>query len=148
MDNSHPHQRQSRIMASWSSFRSLPGWVQAWVVGILVPVNAASFSMLDTWSGRAVATAALLVVATNVPIMLWARGMSKLMAVPHLVIWGPLQWFLISKMRLVTGTDAIAQPEQVYAMVVLLVNGVSLAFDALDSWRWLKGDRAVPGMRV
>lgn len=148
MDNFPPHQRQSRIMASWSSFRSLPGWVQAWVACILVPVNAASFAMLDTGSGRAVAAAALLVVATNVPIMLLARGMSKLMAVPHLFIWGPLQWFLISKMRLVAGADAMPQPEQVYAMVVLVVNGVSLAFDTLDSWRWLKGDRAVPSMRV
>lgn len=148
MDNFHPHQRQSRIMASWGSFRSLPGWVQFWVGCILVPVNAASFAMLDTGSGRAVAAAALLVVASNVPIMLWARGMSKLMAVPHLFIWGPLQWFLISKLWLVAGADAMAQPEQVYAMVVLVVNGVSLAFDTLDSWHWLKGDRAAPGMRV
>lgn len=135
-------------MASWASFRSLPGWVQLWVSCILVPVNAASFALLDTETGRVVALAALLVVASNVPIMLWARGMTKLMAVPHLFIWGPLQWLLIAKMRQVAGADAMSQPEQAYAIVVLMVNGISLAFDALDSCRWLKGDRDVPGMQV
>ncbi|MBH9681713.1 MULTISPECIES: hypothetical protein [Burkholderiaceae] len=148
MDNLQQHYRQSRIMVSWASFRSLPGWVQFWVGCILVPVNAASFAMLDTGSGRAIAAAALLVVATNVPIMLWARGMTKLMAVPHLFIWGPLQWFLLSKIRQFSDADAMPPLELIYVTAVLLVNGISLAFDALDSWRWLKGDRAVPGMRV
>lgn len=148
MNNANPHQRQSRIMASWASFRSLPGWVQVWVGCILVPVNAVSFSLLDTETGRAVAVAALLVVTSNVPIMLWARGMTKLMAVPHLFIWGPLQLLLISTLRQVSGTEALLSPEPIYAMVVLMVNGISLAFDALDSWRWLKGARDVPGMRV
>lgn len=148
MDNLQQHYKQSRIMVSWASFRSLPGWVQFWVGCILVPVNAASFAMLDTGSGRAIAAAALLVVATNVPIMLWARGMTKLMAVPHLLIWGPLQWFLLSKITQISGADAMPPLELIYVSAVLLVNGISLAFDALDSWRWLKGDRAVPGMRV
>lgn len=148
MDNLQQHYKQSRIMVSWASFRSLPGWVQFWVGCILVPVNAASFAMLDTGSGRAIAAAALLVVATNVPIMLWARGMTKLMAVPHLLIWGPLQWFLLSKITQISGADAMPPLELIYVSAMLLVNGISLAFDALDSWRWLKGDRAVPGMRV
>lgn len=141
-------QHRSRVMASWASFRSLPGWVQIWVGGILVPVNAASFALLDTWSGRAIAVAAFFVVSSNVPIMLWARGMTKLMAVPHLFIWGPLQWLLITNLLQVSGGNAMPPPEQTYVMVVLTVNGISLLFDLLDSWRWLKGDRSVPGVRV
>lgn len=148
MNTSHQRQSQSRIAASWSSFRSLPAWVQIWVACILVPVNAASFAMLDAWSGRAIAVAALLVAGSNIPIMLLARGMTKLMAVPHLFIWGTLQWLLISKLQKVAGTDAMLEAERLYVTVVLVVNGISLAFDALDSWRWLKGDREVPGMKV
>lgn len=132
----------------WLSFRSLPAWVQIWVGCILVPVNAVSFALLDTETGRAVAVAALLVVTSNVPLMLWARGMTKLMAVPHLFIWGPLQLLLISTLRQGSGAEALLSPEPIYAMVVLMVNGISLAFDALDSWRWLKGARDAPGMRV
>jgi hypothetical protein len=51
----------------WGSFRALPLWVQVWVGLILVPANALSFAMLDTWTGRAAATAAVAVVATNLP---------------------------------------------------------------------------------
>ena len=142
------HQDQSRIIASWASFRSLPGWVQIWVGGLLVPVNAASFALLDTWSGRATAVAALLVVLSNVPIMLQARGMTKLMSLPHLFIWGPLQVLLIWHLRPIFGGEVVSATEHVYGLLVVAVNGISLVFDAMDSWRWLKGDRGVPGEPV
>jgi hypothetical protein len=31
--------------------------------------------------------------------------------------------------------------EVMYICLVLAVNGISLYFDALDSWRWLQGER-------
>jgi hypothetical protein len=124
----------------------LPVWVQIWVGGILVPVNAASFALLDTWSGQVIAIAALVVVASNLPIMLWARGMSRLMSLPHLFIWGPLEILLLWHMRQATG--GMAELEAAYVWLVLSVNAISLVFDALDSWRWLKGERDAPGNRV
>lgn len=42
---------QTRLRASWRSFRALPMWVQLWVGAVLVPVNAASFLVLDLWTG-------------------------------------------------------------------------------------------------
>lgn len=141
-----PSPPASRWRCSWHSFRALPVWVQIWVGGILVPVNAASFALLDTWSGRATAIAALVVVASNLPIMLWARGMSRLMSLPHLFIWGPLEILLLWHMRQAAG--GMAELEAAYVGLVLVVNGISLIFDALDSWRWLKGERGVPGIQV
>ncbi|CAJ0723277.1 hypothetical protein [Ralstonia pickettii] len=136
----------SRWRCSWHSFRALPVWVQLWVGGILVPVNAASFALLDTWPGRATAVAALFVVASNLPIMLWARGMTRLMAVPHLFIWGALEILLLWHMRQASG--GMAPLEAAYVWLVLSVNAISLVFDALDSWRWLTGERDAPGNRV
>lgn len=119
-------------------------WVQVWVGFVLIPVNAASFFLLDYRYGQMAALAAAFVVATNIPIMLNERGMSKLMAIPHLFAWGPLTVFLVLRLWDHSITPQIAPVEQAYAVLLIPVNGISLVFDAVDSWRWLKGDRAVP----
>lgn len=130
-----------RHLDSWRSFQSLPLWVQIWVAGILVPVNAAAFLFLDTTAGRWAAVAAALVLLSNYPIMLACRGMSRLMALPHLAIWGPLQILLLH--RLVVAD--LVQPEFGLILVIFVVNSVSLLFDTIDSWRWCAGEREVPG---
>ncbi|MDE2155174.1 MAG: hypothetical protein KGJ32_04660 [Xanthomonadaceae bacterium] len=134
--------RQARI---WRSWRSLPGWVQVWVGLILVPVNVLPFFFLDTWSGRAGALAALVVVATNLPIMWVAAGMTRAMSLPHLLAWIPLQIGLLLRVAGKVGAAPPSRAEAVLAVLLLVVNGISLVFDVLDSWRWLKGEREVPG---
>lgn len=133
------------MRASWMSFRALPGWVQLWVGVVLVPVNAAAFLLLDLWTGRAVAAAAILVVLTNLPIMLVDGGMSKRMSIPHLLIWGPLEYVLMAHLLPWGEPPSVSALEWQFALIIVLVNGISLAFDALESWRWLRGDRTVPG---
>jgi hypothetical protein len=129
----------------WHSFRSLPGWVQLWVGGILIPVNALPFFLLDSWSGRAAALAALFVVVTNVPIMWAAAGMSRAMSLPHLLAWMPLEVALALRLSGVVGAVSAGRTEVALAIMLLVVNGVSLLFDMLDSWRWLRGERDIPG---
>ncbi len=133
--------RSARI---WYSFRSLPGWVQVWVGCVLIPVNVMPFFLLDTWSGRAGAAAALLVVATNVPIMWAAAGMSRAMSLPHLLAWIPLEIALALRVSGAVGSLPPATTELALALVLLLVNGISLVFDTIDSWRWWRGRRDVP----
>jgi len=135
----------NRLVTIWRSYRSLPLWVQVWVGGILVPVNAAAFALVDTPSGHWAAWAAVFVVATNVPIMWVEQGMSKLMSVPHLVAWVPLQAFLACRLTGTVGAQPVAHAEIMLAAALLTVNGISLAFDALDSFKWWRGDRQVPG---
>ena len=129
----------------WHSYRSLPGWVQVWVGFVLIPVNVLPFFLLDTWSGRAGAMAALFVVVTNVPIMWAAAGMSRAMSLPHLLAWIPLEIALVLRIAGAAGSLPPSAVELALAIVLLLVNGISLVFDALDSWRWLRGQRDVPG---
>jgi len=133
-----------RLRQSWHSFRRLPLWIQVWVGVILIPVNAVAFFLLDYGIGQIAAMAAAFVVATNIPIMLRERGMSKLMSLPHLFAWIPLLVVLVLRLGDQSGTAPMALVEQVYAAVLVVVNGISLLFDALDSWRWLRGDRACP----
>lgn len=77
-----------RWLSCWRSFVSLPLWVRIWVGLILVPVNVLPFFFLDTPTGRWAAWASVFVVLTNIPIMLIEGGMSRLMAVLHLLAWG------------------------------------------------------------
>jgi len=133
-----------RLRQSWHSFRRLPLWIQVWVGLVLIPVNAAAFFLLDYEVGQMAAMAAALVVASNVPIMLRERGMSKLMSVPHLFAWIPLLVILFMHLGDHPGTAPMAMVELIYTFVLFVVNGVSLVFDVIDSWRWLRGNRACP----
>jgi hypothetical protein len=130
----------------WKSYRSLPLWVQLWVALILVPVNAAAFFLLDTWLGVAAAIAAAFVVLTNGPILWVCRGMSRLLSVPHLFAWLPLQILIPLRLAEMVGSGPVAEAEWVLGIILFVVNGISLVFDGIDSWRWLRGEREVPGL--
>lgn len=134
---------QSRLLDCHHSFHALPLWVRLWVAGILIPVNVLPFFRLDTETGRWAALAALLVVATNLPIMLIERGMSRLMSVPHLIAWIPLLVWLLLR---INTEPPLAGWEQALALALIAVNGLSLVFDLIDTLRWLRGERAVPGL--
>ncbi|UYY86337.1 hypothetical protein [Alcaligenes sp. SMD-FA] len=101
---------------------------------------------LDTPTGRWAAWASVFVVSTNIPIMLIEGGMSRLMAVPHLLAWGPLVVMLF--LRLANphvGSAPSTASESALMWALLLVNSVSLCFDTLDTWRWCRGERDIPG---
>jgi hypothetical protein len=135
----------NRVLSIWRSYRCLPFWVQIWVGGILVPVNAAAFALNDTPSGYWAAWAAAFVVATNVPIMWVEQGMSKLMSLPHLVAWIPLQAFLLGRLLGYIDMTPLSKVEIIFATALAIVNGISIAFDVVDSVKWWRGDRQVTG---
>lgn len=123
----------------WQSFRRLPQWVQLWMALVLLPANLLSLFLLEYASARMIALAALLALGSNMLLMYRYAGFSRLMALPHLLVWGPLQVMLL--IYLAGSTPAPSINEVVYIFLVLAVNGVSLFFDTLDSWRWLQGER-------
>lgn len=125
----------------WSSFRRLPHWVQLWMAAVLLPVNLASLFLLEYASARMIAIAAILALGSNMVLMYRCSGLSRLLALPHLLVWGPLQVML--HMYLAGNTPSPNINEVIYVCLVLAVNGVSLCFDLLDTWRWLQGERQV-----
>lgn len=121
----------------WQNYRALPLWVQIWVFGVLVPVNAASIFFIGQPGGLWIAFLAITAMLINVPVMIVERGFSKTMALSHLPLWTPLVIWLI-----------VARPEgsaayQSYLWVLLVVDAISLGFDYPDAWRWWKGERGV-----
>jgi hypothetical protein len=124
----------------WLSFRRLPLWVQVWVALVLVPVNLLSFLMLEYQAAQMVALAAVLALGSNMLLLYRYAGFSRAMALPHLVVWGPLQILLLMRVLQTPAPDA---GEVMFICLVLLVNGISLIFDLLDTWRWWQGERQV-----
>ena len=123
----------------WRLYRSLPLWVQIWVVGILVPVNSTALFFIFQPSGIWVAILAIGAMLPNIPIMLYERGLSKMMALPHLIPWSILVlWLLIAMPQ---GSVAYG----VFLWILLVVNAISLAFDIPDALKWREGDRRVAG---
>jgi len=123
----------------WSSARTLPLWVQAWVFLLLTPVNLASLYFISEPMGKLIVGLIFLGVLPNVPIMLAERGISKLMSVSHLPAWTVLVLLIV-----------LARPEgseayDYYLTVLAVINGISLLLDYIDSIKWFRGDRAVAG---
>ena len=117
----------------------MPGWVQVWVAGILVPVNMASLYFYDQPQGMWIAFLAIIAMMMNLPVMLKDRGFSKLMALPHLLPWTILIIWLAFFRPL--GSEAY----NTWLLILLVVDTISPAFDYPDAIKWLKGDRAAAG---
>ncbi len=123
----------------WMSFRNLPLWVQIWMVFVLIPVNLAPLAFVDQPQGALIAALSVTGMALNIPIIRAARGMTKAMALPHLICWVPLVAIII--MLLTDGT--VLSPEYArFLLLLLVVDLISLAFDLNDSIVWLRERQA------
>jgi len=129
---------QSNVFVEiWNSFRATPGWVQIWMVFILMPINMASVFFINEPMGLLIAFLANIAMLMNIPVMFYDRGVSKLMSTPHLIPWTILVILLIFFRPEATGLYNI------FLWALLIINLISLAFDYVDALKWFKGDRAI-----
>lgn len=126
----------------WVSFRALPDWVQIWVAGILVPVNCISIAFWGAPFGAAIAILAVGGMVPNAILMVAERGLSKAMALSHLVFWLPL---VVLVSALLIGDIELAQVHRTFLIGLLVIDLASLAFDLPDAVKWFQGDRDVAG---
>lgn len=122
----------------WESFRRLPVAVQAWVMLVLAPVNLATLLFIDERFGLVIVVLAIAGMLFNMPILAREKGMTKLMALPHLVFWTPL-----IVLALIVLFSDVPAGYRAFLLVLIVVDVVSLAFDARDLKDWMGGDRAV-----
>lgn len=104
---------------------------------ILMPLNMLSIYFINEPSGVLVAILAISAMMLNMPVMLFDRGFSNMMAIPHIIPWTALVVLI-----------AFYRPEadglyDTYLTVLLVANIVSLIFDYPDAISWLRGDRDV-----
>lgn len=126
------------ILQIWQSYRRLPLWVQLWVALILVPVNAASLFFVTQPAGAWLALMAVGAMLCNGVLMLVERGFSKVMALPHVLIWTPMLGLILWLL-----TQNIADGFRTYLLILLAVDVFSLILDVIDTRKWLSGDRKI-----
>ncbi|VVT26188.1 conserved membrane hypothetical protein [Roseovarius sp. EC-HK134] len=126
------------IRQIWQSYRRLPLWVQLWVALILVPVNAASLFFVTQPAGAWLALMAVGAMLCNGVLMLIERGFSKVMALPHILIWTPMLGLILWLL-----TQDITPTYRNYLVILLAVDVFSLILDVIDSRKWLSGDRKI-----
>jgi hypothetical protein len=127
------------ILDIWQSYRRMPLWVQLWVALILVPVNTAALAYWGAPMGAWVAIMAVGAMLLNGIIMLVERGFSKMMALPHVVIWTPLAVLIAWLLTLGGLEPGYAR----YLVILLVVDLFSLTLDYADTVKWLRGDRHI-----
>ena len=118
----------------WHSFRALPLWVQIWVAVILVPANLMPLFFLDQPQGVLIAALAITGMALNLPIMIAARGMSRAMALPHILCWFPL---VIVVAGILIATETLNPAYVRFLWLLLIVDVISLVFDVRDAAHWM-----------
>ncbi len=123
------------------SYFSLPVWVVIWLSLFLIPANFAGFWFLDTRTGFWVALLGAGAILLNAVIVLINGGLSKVLAIPHLIFWIPLEIILL---RLVIA-GGLSETEWRLAVIVLVTNGISLGFDVYDTVAWWRGKRKIAG---
>ena len=129
------------ILRIIKSCLALPLWVFIWVFFILVPANFSGIFLLQYEAGFWVAILGAVGVLVNVPILFMNGGMSKVLAIPHLIFWIPLHFILVNRLMIANISDF----EQNYILIILVINTISLIFDLYDANEWRKGNRDVTG---
>lgn len=120
-----------------------PIWLQAWVM-VLVAANLAALLFVvgrreGRWQVRPepIAIVVSFVAAGLFMGWLYAQvGYVRLLGVAHLVFWGPVWAWILSRRRAI-GTGSLFGK---YIHLYLVVAGASLLIDAIDVIRHLLGD--------
>lgn len=130
-------QRTSNVFRDlWASYRAQPLWVQIWVGLILMPVNMISLFFLDEPMGLWIAFLANVALIANLPIILYERGFTKAMALPHVVPWTILVGLILFARPPATGLY------DTYLWILLVVDIISLLFDYSESYAWFRERKA------
>ena len=138
-------QMSTKMSDVLQSIMAMKTWVKIWLM-MLGPANMAAFLFLDTNIGYWSAVAGVLVVATNIPMMFIQGGVTRALSLPHM-IWVPLLIYIFPQ---IIGPDALdpMSAEFKLGVTIFVLNSISLAFDFLESYRWVKGEREILGLEA
>jgi hypothetical protein len=109
----------------------------AWL-GLVILVSPLAF--VRRRQGRVALALAAVFVAAQLPL-LHSVGITYLLALPHLLVWVPLLFYLCRELR--AGEVPLRSPIGVWMSVAILTLVVSLVFDLRDLGRWLLGERGL-----
>lgn len=128
-------------MSLFQAMAAQPTWVQIWLMWMAIGAFLLPL-LLFIWRETRIPAAIIVLTHTlnGVAVMYlfnWL-GYVKLLGFPHLIFWGPLLWYLVRLVRRET------MPVWAYRIIWVLITtlAISLAFDLVDTVRYILGERA------
>jgi hypothetical protein len=134
----------SNFVRAWVSLVKLPPWLLIWVWVLLLPANMATLLFTDTPTGYWGAWAFVFICLTNFPLLFINGGLTKVLAIPHLIAWVPLLGYILYRAFFGEGYVPGSR-DALIASVLLLANGISIGFDVYDLRAWMAGHKGVVG---
>jgi len=120
-------------------FNAMLKMPKPWVVwvGLLMAVNMiAPFFFMATLEAKVVL--ATMMASAGLMMFIFAqKGFVRLLGLGH-ILWVPLIVWLLGRMNF----EAPASVFEQWLLTVIVLNGLSLVIDAVDVFRYLKGERA------
>lgn len=125
-----------------------PLWLQAWVMGLVVANLAALLFVVGRREGRwfarpePIAIVASFIAAALFMGWLYEQvGYVRLLGLAHLLCWGPVWVWILSRRRAIGTRTHFGK----YVHVYLVIAGASLLIDGIDVLRYLVGDGELLG---
>jgi hypothetical protein len=118
------------------AFFEQPFWLQLWI-GWIALVNLASLAFLKRVEARWV-LGAFVTSAAVMSVMYAQLGWVRMLGLAHVVVWGPLLVYLLSRWVELPRVGAFA----VWIRTLFLTNLASLIVDLVDVVRYALGDRS------
>lgn len=122
-----------------------PQWLQLWLTWLGPAVVVIPVLLLFWGQTRYFALILLIATLAGIASILWLfnlQGYTRLLGLPHLIIWIPAMWFMIQALR-----GHLPVIPRILMVVLLATITISLAFDIVDVARYVLGERGsmVPG---
>lgn len=117
-----------------------PAWVRAWMnvlllVAFILPVTL--FVWKQSRKPAVLTLLASVLSAVGINIIFNQLGYVKLMGLAHIIFWTPLSFYLFKQIK----REDMPKPPKWIMMVVVTTILAALAFDYVDTARWILGER-------
>ncbi|HSO06905.1 MAG TPA: hypothetical protein VLW45_06680 [Pelomicrobium sp.] len=118
----------------------LPAGYGLWFRWMFVVIVLAPFAFLKTPQGRVAAALSVVFLLVQIPLA-FAVGVTHLLSLPHLLIWGPLFLYLARELhhRRIRPASILG----VWSLAALATLAVTLVFDVRNFGWWLAGNHGV-----
>jgi hypothetical protein len=123
-----------------AQLEALPILFEAWFFWMGLVILLMPFAFLRHRQGKVTVIFAVVFMPVQF-ILLLATGISFAISFLHLILWGPLLYYLVRELknRRVEFTSAIG----IWSLVAVATLVISLVFDLRDAIRWLAGERGI-----
>lgn len=135
----------SRLKSIGVSWLGIKTWVKVWLF-VLNGVFLIAFLFLPSQLSQVTLTAYAASLPLMLSIMIVQRGLTRLLGLGHLVVWGPLLAYIFLRLFSNSAGSQISyqtNPELFSYSVTLFISlCICLALDTYDLLRWLLGNQA------